>query len=87
MLVGKGSVYEQTRFILEKIKRVVEKAGFRLEDVVRTRLFVTDITRWEEAGRAHREYFGHIKPATTLVEVRSLISPEFLVEVEVTARR
>jgi enamine deaminase RidA (YjgF/YER057c/UK114 family) len=85
MLVGKGSVYEQTRFILEKIKRVVEKAGFRLEDVVRTRLFVTDITRWEEAGRAHREYFGHIKPATTLVEVRSLISPEFLVEVEVTA--
>ncbi len=86
-LVGKGSMYEQTRFVLEKIKGILENAGFKLEDVVRTRIFVTDISKWEEAGRAHREYFQHIKPATTMVEVNALIAPEFLVEIEVSAVR
>ncbi len=86
-LVEKENMYEQTRFILEKIKTVLENAGFTLTDVVRTRIFVTDISRWEEAGRAHREFFGSVKPATTMVEVSALISPEFLVEIEVSAVR
>ncbi len=86
-IVGKGDFYEQTRFILEKIKSVMAGAGFAMEDVVRTRIFVTDISKWEEVGRAHREFFGSIKPATTMVEVSSLISPEFLVEIEVSAVR
>lgn len=86
-LVGKGNFYEQTRFILEKIKSVLDGAGFKLDDVIRTRIYVTDISRWEEVGRAHREFFGPIKPATTMVEVSALISPEFLVEIEVSAVR
>lgn len=86
-LVGKGDIYQQTCFILEKIKRVMDEAGFKLDDVIRTRIFVTDITKWEDVGRAHREFFGSVKPATTMVEVRSLISPEFLVEIEVSAIR
>ena len=60
-------------------------AGATLKDVIRTRIFVTDITRWEEVGRAHGEYFHQIKPVATMVEVNSLISPELLVEIEVTA--
>ncbi|MCS6974353.1 MAG: RidA family protein [Cyclobacteriaceae bacterium] len=86
-LVGKGNFYEQTRFILEKVKKVIEDAGFTLDDVIRTRIFVTDISKWEEVGRAHREFFGSIKPATTILEVSALISPEFLVEIEVSAIR
>lgn len=86
-LVGKGDFYEQTRFILDKIKAVIEQADFKLDDVIRTRIFVTDISQWEAVGRAHREFFGSIKPATTLVEVSSLISPDFLVEIEVSAVR
>jgi enamine deaminase RidA (YjgF/YER057c/UK114 family) len=81
-LVGKDNFYEQTRFILAKIARVVEEAGFSLNDVVRTRIFVTDIAKWEDVGRAHQEFFGSIKPATTMVQVSALISPEFLVEIE-----
>lgn len=84
-LVGKGSVYEQTKFALNKIEKVLAQAGFALTDVVRTRVFVTDITRWEEAGRAHGEYFGAIKPASSMIEVSGLIDPEFLVEIEATA--
>jgi enamine deaminase RidA (YjgF/YER057c/UK114 family) len=61
------------------------EAGFSLKDVIRTRIFVTDISKWEEIGRAHREFFGTIKPATTMVEVRALISPEYLVEIEASA--
>jgi enamine deaminase RidA (YjgF/YER057c/UK114 family) len=81
-LVGKDNFYEQTHFILNKIARVVEEAGFSLNDVVRTRIFVTDISKWEDVGRAHQEFFGSIKPATTMVQVNALISPEFLVEIE-----
>lgn len=85
LLVGKNDFYGQTKFVLTKIKRVIEDAGFSLGDVVRTRIFVTDISKWEEVGRAHQEFFGSIKPATTMVEVSALISPEFLVEIEASA--
>lgn len=85
LLVGKDDMYEQTRFIIQKIEKVITEAGFTLNDVVRTRIFLTDISRWEEVGRAHREFFQLIKPATTMVEVKALISPEYLVEIEATA--
>ena len=84
-LVGGDDAYEQTRFILEKIGAVLQKAGASLKDVVRTRLFVTDISRWEEYGRAHGEVFKEIRPCTSMIEVKGLISPEFLVEIEATA--
>ncbi len=86
-LVGKGSFYEQTRFILQKIEGVLKRAGFELTDVVRTRTFVTDISQWQEVGRAHGEVFGKIKPVTTMVEVSALIDPDYLVEIEVTAMK
>ncbi|MBA4053320.1 MAG: hypothetical protein C0490_01275 [Marivirga sp.] len=85
--VGKGDFYLQTRFIIEKIEKVLKQAGFELSDVVRTRMFVTDISHWEEIGKAHGEFFRDIKPATSMVEVSALIDPEYLVEMEVTAIR
>jgi enamine deaminase RidA (YjgF/YER057c/UK114 family) len=84
-LVGGDSAYEQTKYILQKIAAVLEKAGAGMTDVVRTRMFVTDISRWEEYGKAHGEFFAKIKPCTTMVEVSRLISPEYLVEIEATA--
>ncbi len=84
-VVGIDDPYEQTRFILAKIERALEEAGASLTDVVRTRMFVTDIARWEEIGRAHGERFGDIRPVATMVEVSALISPELLVEIEATA--
>lgn len=84
-LQGGDSAYEQTRFILEKISAILEKAGAGMKDVVRTRMFVTDISRWEEFGKAHGEFFGEIRPCTTMVEVSKLIAPEYLIEIEVTA--
>lgn len=84
-IVGKGDFYQQTKFILEKIGRVLTQAGFSLEDVVRTRTYVTDIRHWEEVGRAHGEVFGKIKPATSMIQVSGFIEPDFLVEIEVTA--
>jgi enamine deaminase RidA (YjgF/YER057c/UK114 family) len=84
-IVGVKNPYEQTKFILSKIEKALSAAGAGTEDVVRTRLFVTDIQCWEETGRAHGEVFGDIKPASTMVEVKSLIKPELLVEVEATA--
>jgi enamine deaminase RidA (YjgF/YER057c/UK114 family) len=84
-LVGGDSAYEQTKYILQKIEKVLEKAGAGMADVVRTRMFVTDISRWEEYGKAHGEFFAQIKPCTTMVEVSRLISPEYLVEIEATA--
>lgn len=86
-VVGKGDAYAQTRFIIEKIGRVLEQTGFSLKDVIRTRIFVTDISRWEEIGRAHGEFFKSIKPCTTMVEVKGLISPDYLVEIEATAMK
>ena len=84
-VVGVNDPYLQTQFILEKIGKVLEQAGAGMKDVVRTRLFVTDISKWEEYGRAHGEVFANIRPCTTMVEVKGLISPEYLVEIEVTA--
>lgn len=84
-LQGGDSAYEQTRFILEKISAILEKAGAGIKDVVRTRMFVTDISRWEEFGKAHGEFFGEIRPCTTMVEVSKLIAPEYLIEIEATA--
>jgi len=84
-IVGINNPYEQAKFILAKIEKALTSAGASLKDVVRTRMFVTDISRWEEIGMAHGEYFREIKPVATMVEVKSLISPEMLVEIEATA--
>jgi enamine deaminase RidA (YjgF/YER057c/UK114 family) len=85
MLVAKDDAYGQTKFIIEKISTVLEKAGASLKDVVRTRMFVTDISRWEEYGKAHGEFFATIKPCTSMIEVKGLIAPEYLIEIEATA--
>ena len=85
VLIGKGDVYLQTQFILQKIGKALEQAGSSLEHVVRTRMFITDISLWEDAGRAHGEVFGNIKPASTMVEVSALIQEHLLIEIEVTA--
>jgi enamine deaminase RidA (YjgF/YER057c/UK114 family) len=84
-VVGPGDAGEQTNFILSKIERALTSAGATLNDVVRTRMFVTNIADWESIGKVHGHYFKDIKPAATMVEVKSLISPELLVEIEVTA--
>lgn len=82
---GKDDPYLQTTRAIEIIKEALESLGGSLEDVVRTRIYVTDIKHWEEVGKAHGETFGSILPVTTMIEVSGLISPEFLVEVEATA--
>ena len=84
-VVGLNDAYEQTRFILAKIEKALIQAGASLKDVVRTRMFVSDISKWEEVGRAHGEFFREIKPAASMIEVKGLISPELIIEIEVTA--
>ncbi|MCO6357157.1 RidA family protein [Roseivirga pacifica] len=84
-LLGGNDPYLQTKFVLEKIKETLEKAGATLEHVVRTRIFVTNIEQWEAIGKAHQEYFGDIKPCTTMVEVSRLIDDRYLVEIEASA--
>jgi enamine deaminase RidA (YjgF/YER057c/UK114 family) len=84
-VVGPGDPAAQTRFILQKIEKALRAAGANLSDVVRTRIFVTDISRWEEVGRVHGEVFRGINPVSTMVEVSALVGPELLVEIEVTA--
>ena len=82
-----GDAAAQTRQALTNVQRALERAGFALADVVRTRMFVTDISQWEEIGRAHGEVFGDIRPATTMVQVAALIDPAHLVEIEADAVR
>ena len=84
-VVGNGDAYAQTVFIYQKIQKVLEQAGASMKDVVRVRMFVTDISRWEEYGRGHAEFFKDIRPCNTMVEVSKLISPEYLVEIEASA--
>ncbi len=85
MVVGANDAYAQSKYIIQKIEKTLKRAGAGLEHVIRTRMFVTDISRWEEYGKAHGEFFGQIKPCTTMVEVKGLIQPEFLIEIEATA--
>lgn len=84
-VVGKNDLYQQTKFILKKIESALIESGAALSDVVRTRIYVTDITKWKDVAKAHQEFFGERKPATSMVEVVALISPEYLVEIEATA--
>jgi enamine deaminase RidA (YjgF/YER057c/UK114 family) len=82
-----GDAGTQTRQALTIIREALERAGFTLADVVRTRMFVTDISRWEEIGRVHGEFFGDVRPASTMVQVAALIDPALLVEIEADAVR
>ena len=84
-IVGKDDVYTQAKFIFQKIEKALHEAGASMEDVVRTRMLVMDITQWEEVGRAHREFFKTIKPASTMVGISGLVNPDMLIEIEVSA--
>ncbi|MFN8283160.1 MAG: RidA family protein [Chitinophagales bacterium] len=84
-VVGKNDVYEQTKCILQKFEKVLATFGASMKDVVRTRIFCTDISQWEKIGKAHGEFFGEIKPTTGMYQISKLISDDLLVEIEATA--
>lgn len=85
VVTGEGDMYAQAVFIFQKMEKVLKEAGGSMEDVVRTRMYVTDISKWPDVGRAHALFFKEIKPATTMVEVSRLINDKLLIEVELTA--
>jgi len=84
-IIGKGDLYAQALFCFQKIEKALREAGAGMNDVVRTRMFVTDISQWEAAGKAHAVFFLDIKPVTTMVEVSKLIHDDLLIEIEATA--
>ena len=84
-IVGVGDAAVQTRQVLENIKAALERAGARLEHVVRSRMYVRNVADWETIGRVHGQYFGDVRPAATMVEVSGLVDPDMLVEIEVDA--
>ena len=84
-ILGKGDPYQQTEYILSQIDEILRELGSEMTDVVRTRMYVVNINHWEEIGKAHYKFFKNIKPVATMVEVKSLIDPDLLVEIEVTA--
>jgi enamine deaminase RidA (YjgF/YER057c/UK114 family) len=84
-LIGEGDGYAQTVQVIRNIERALQQLGASLEHVVRTRMFVTNIQRWQDYGRAHHEFFGSIRPCATMVEVRALIDPRMLIEMEIEA--
>jgi len=84
-VVGKNDAYAQTKYIYQKIEKILVQAGAAMNDVIRVRMFVTDISRWQEYGKAHSEFFKDIKPCNTMVEVSALIEPAYLIEIEATA--
>jgi enamine deaminase RidA (YjgF/YER057c/UK114 family) len=84
-IVHVDDAYRQTRYVIQKIEGALKEAGASLEDVIRTRMFVTDISQWEAYGKAHGEFFKKIKPATSMVEVQALIHPDMMLEMEATA--
>ena len=85
VLIGKGDIYKQTVFVIKKMEAALIEAGASLNDVVRTRMFVTDISQWEAVGKAHGEFFKSVKPVATMVEVSRLINDDLLIEIEMTA--
>ena len=84
-VVSRGDVYAQTRAILDKLGQVLREAGATYQDVVQTRIYLTDIAHWEDAGRAHGEVFGGVRPALTMLHVKPFLDPDMLVEIELTA--
>ena len=84
-IVGMGDAYAQTKCILQKIEKYLNEAGAKTDDVISNRIYVTDISKWEDIGRAHAEFFGKIKPCCTMIEVKGFINPDMLVEIETEA--